>query len=66
MAQVPAVPPAVPPPVPPPVVYAEGDAVTPNDMTEEFQIMQILHWIGFITDAQKDKSMVMRSAHLQT
>ena len=54
MAQVPAVPPAVPPPVPPPVVYAEGDAVTPNDMTEESQIKQILHWIGFITDAQKD------------
>ena len=51
MAQVPAVPPAVPPPVPPPVVYAEGDAVTPNDMTEESQIKQILHWIGFITDA---------------
>ena len=47
-------PPVPPPPVPPPVVYAEGDGFTPDAMTEELQIKQILHWIGFTTDAQKN------------
>jgi len=60
-----AIPPAAPaPPVPPapvasvasvaPMIYVTGNDVTPDVMTEEFQIKQILHWIGFATDVQKN------------
>ena len=50
------VPPAPVPPVAPvaPMVYVEDDDVTPDVMTEELQIKQILHWIGFVTDVQKN------------
>ena len=60
MADDPPVPPAPPAPVPPlgPVVpalvYVTGDDVTPAVMNEEFQIKQILHWIGFVTAGQKN------------
>ena len=60
MADDPPVPPAPPAPVPPlgPVVpalvYVTGDDVNPAVMNEEFQIKQILHWIGFVTAGQKN------------
>ena len=54
-------PPPPAPPVPlapiipnaPALVYVTGNDVTPENMTEELQIKQILHWIGFVTDVQK-------------
>ena len=40
--------------VPPVLVYASGDVMTPDVMTEEHQVKQILHWIDFTTDDQKN------------
>ena len=34
-------------------VYVTGDTNTPDVMNEEFQIKQILHWAGFVAEAQK-------------
>ena len=34
-------------------VYVTGVTNTPDTMTEEIQIKQILHWAGFTTAAQK-------------
>ena len=52
MANIPVAPPVQ--NAPPLVGYVEGDDITPDVMTEESQIKQILHWIGFVTDAHKD------------
>ena len=35
-------------------VYVTGDNNTPDDIDEEFQIKQILHWTGYMGDAQKN------------
>ena len=35
-------------------VYVEGAAETPPVITEEHQIKQILHWVGFRTNNQKN------------
>ena len=40
--------------VPPVLVYASGDVMTPDVMTEEHQVKQILDWTGFTTDDQKN------------
>ena len=38
-----------------PYVYVTGDTEDPEVITEELQIKQSLHWIGFGTDSMKDK-----------
>ena len=53
-APVPPVPPVPPAPPAPVFVYVTGNDRTPDAMTEEHQAKQILHWVGFTSDAQKN------------
>ena len=43
-----------PPPAVPPVYLTQDQVVTDPNIPEEETIRQVLHWIGFLTDAQKD------------
>ena len=40
--------------VPAVLAYTSSDVMTPDVMTEEHQVKQILHWIDFTTDDQKN------------
>lgn len=54
MAQVPPAQQAPIAPIPPQYVFLDGNDVVGDGISEIYSLRQILHWIGFVTDNQKD------------